>query len=195
MKTYLMGGLIAIAIAAGLGWYRTEVARARAQGRIEVLSVQVNELATSYQAFKDSVAERDSLRNAEQARLAERADSLDAALVVQRRLAQHSRKELNDLLAQSGVPDSVSRAVDATIEKHEREVETCSLAYQNCRQRLNIETERAMDYRAQLMKADSLNAAQKNVIAQLKDLGQPSNTLPWIIAGVAVALAGAVIVF
>ena len=195
IKGYLIGGLVAVAIAATVGWYRTEIARARAQGRIEVLSVQIERRVNDYQALRDSVAERDSVRTRELARLTEQADSLDSELALARRQAQASTAELDSLLAQSGIPDSISRAVAATIASLEREAEVCSLALRNCRSQVATHIEQSSDYRSQLIKADSVILIQRQLISNLENMGRPNTLLPWVVAGAAVAIAGAVIVF
>jgi len=195
IKSYAIGALVLVAVGAAVGWYRTEMARARAQGRIEVLSVQIDRQVEDYTAFRDSVAERDSARSRELARLAEQADSLDSELTLARRQAQASTAELDSLLAQSSIPDSILRAVSAAMASLRKENEICTLALRNCRDQVGTQIERSSDYERQLIKADSVILIQRQLISNLENMGQRSTLLPWIVAGAAVAIAGAVIVF
>jgi len=87
------------------------------------------------------------------------------------------------------------RAVSETVGALEREAETCALAYRNCREHLNVQTERSIDYRDQLIKADNIILSQRRLISNLENMGQPNTLIPWLVAGAAVAIAGAVIVF
>jgi len=184
IKTYLVGGLAVVAVAAVVGFYKTEMARARAQGRVEVLSAQTERLVADYQSFRELTAERDSVRTRELARLAEQADSLDSELTDARRQAQASADELDSLLAQSEIPDSILRPVRETMAALQRENEVCSLALKNCRTTLTVYMERASDQGQQLIKADSLILAQRELVSNLQNLPSRKWWLPRPAVGV-----------
>jgi hypothetical protein len=196
LKTYLIGGLAAVAIAAGVGLYRSIVATAEARGRAAEVTAQLEAETAAFNVYKLAAEQRDSVRVAKLDSLRVIEDRLADNLALAQRRARRSVSDLDSLLAQSGVADSITRAVSETVTALEDENEACALAFENCRVRFAVQTERVVELTDGQVRRDSLIAAQRVAIDRLSAIGEPkTDLLPWAVAGAAVVIAGLAIAF
>lgn len=191
IKNYLIGGALSIAVVMGIAWYRGKIEEAELRGQLEEINadvVEAQQARDSMEAYWQPIVER--LRG-EVDSLTQRQESMDADLRIATREAGRWRRRYDEVRNDtSATIGDIIEAADSTVATATEEARSCSLALQNCAtitKRLKRQNVAAND---RLQAERNLNAQQTRKIAAL-EAGRPgSPILPWVVAGIALALAG-----
>ena len=193
--TLFVVGLVATL---GYGWYRSEMAEAEQRGRAEEAMVNLHRAQNEFQRLKADKERTDSLHAAETERNNVAMDSVLDELENARRHAHQQVESVDSLLAEAreaGTPDSVTTSISDVITSLQVEAAVCDTALETCLDGQNYRDARIENLLLVKTEQDSLLTLQARTVERLRSLANRKDKTPWLIAGGAVAVLIAHLVF